>query len=163
MECYHNMVDQNPQKRILRPWNQWECHCLHRRPHIWNSRTSGASRHQHTGELPLEQKLKIPLQDISTCSSPNIYRMCRTRHFRWKGQCATEIQLLNTPHDRRRCLQAMTPLWCSPINTLCFPQKTGAWTFAAGGWGESDTCHQYYVVTWQRRLRLLSIRALICF
>ena len=29
--------------------------------------------------------------------------MCRTRHFRSKGQCATEIQLLNTPHDRRCC------------------------------------------------------------
>ena len=90
MKCYHNMVDQIPQKRILRPWNQWESHCLYRRPHIWNSRTSVASRHQHTRELPLEQKLKIPLIDKPTCSSPNIYRMCRTRHFRWKGQCATK-------------------------------------------------------------------------
>ena len=44
-KCYHNMVDQIPQKRILRPWNQWESHCLHGRPHIWNSHTSGASRH----------------------------------------------------------------------------------------------------------------------
>ena len=51
--------------------------------------------------------------------------MCRTRHFRSKGQCATEIQLLNTPHDRRCCRghQAMTPLWCSSINTLWFLQK----------------------------------------
>ena len=32
--------------------------------------------------------------------------MCRTRHVRWKGQCATEIQLLNTPHDRRCCRYA---------------------------------------------------------
>ena len=32
--------------------------------------------------------------------------MCRTRHFRRKGQCATEIQLLNTPHDRRCCRHA---------------------------------------------------------
>ena len=32
--------------------------------------------------------------------------MCRTRHFRWKGQCATEIQLFNTPHDRRSCRHA---------------------------------------------------------
>ena len=54
MEYYHNMVDKIPQKRILRPWNQRESHCLHRRPYIWNLRTSGASRHQHTKELPLE-------------------------------------------------------------------------------------------------------------
>ena len=52
MKCYHDMVDQIPPKRILWPWNQWESHCLHRRPHIWNSRTSGASRHQNTRELP---------------------------------------------------------------------------------------------------------------
>ena len=35
-KCFRNMVDQIPQKRILRPWNQWESHCLHRWPHIWN-------------------------------------------------------------------------------------------------------------------------------
>ena len=44
-KCYRNMVDQIPQKRILRLRNQWESHCLHRRPHIWNSRTSGPSHH----------------------------------------------------------------------------------------------------------------------
>ena len=49
-KCYHNMVDQIPQKRILRPRNQWESNCLHRRPHIWNSRTSGASRHHGAHE-----------------------------------------------------------------------------------------------------------------
>ena len=38
------------QKRILQPWNQWESHCLHRRPHIWNSRTSGPSRHHGAHE-----------------------------------------------------------------------------------------------------------------
>ena len=125
---------------------------------------------EHTRELPLEQKLNlhqvgIPLKDIPTCSSMDIYHMCRTRHFRGKGQCATEIQLLNTPHDRRCCHgdQAMTPPWCSSISTLCFPQKTGAWTFATGGGGDNDTCHQDYMVTWQRRRRLLSIQALICF
>ena len=59
MKCYHDMVDQIPPKRILWPWNQWESHCLHRRPHIWNSRTSGASRHQNTRELPLEQKVNL--------------------------------------------------------------------------------------------------------
>ena len=59
MKCYHDMVDQIPPKRILWPWNKWESHCLHRRPHIWNSRTSGASRHQNTRELPLEQKVNL--------------------------------------------------------------------------------------------------------
>ena len=59
MKCYHDMVDQIPPKRILWLWNQWESHCLHRRHLIWNSRTSGASRHQNTGELPLEQKVNL--------------------------------------------------------------------------------------------------------
>ena len=49
-KCYRNMVDQIPQKCILRPRNQWESHCLHRQPHIWNSRTSGASRHHGAHE-----------------------------------------------------------------------------------------------------------------
>ena len=63
--------------------------------------------------------------------------MCRTHHFHWKGQCATEIQVLNTPHERQCCHghQAMMPLWRSSINTLCFPQKTGTWTFHDRGWG----------------------------
>ena len=59
MKCYHNMVDQIPPKCSLWPWNLWESHCLHQRPHIWNSRTSGASHHQNTRELPLEQKLNF--------------------------------------------------------------------------------------------------------
>ena len=63
--------------------------------------------------------------------------MCRTCHFRWKGQCATEIQLLNTPHDRRCCYgrQGMTPLWCSSINRLCFPPKNWRVNFRDRGWG----------------------------
>ena len=63
--------------------------------------------------------------------------MCRTRHFRSKGQCATEIQLLNTPHDRQCCRghQAMTPLWCSSINTLWFLQKNCRVHVRGRGWG----------------------------
>ena len=84
-------------------------------------------------------KKAIPLKDIPTCTSTDIYHMCRTRYLRWKGQRATEIELLNTPHDRPRCRQAMTPLWCSSINTLCFPQKTNKqnWCvhFRDRGWG----------------------------
>ena len=116
-------------------------------------------------ELLLEQMLSLHQvgKDIPTYSGTDIYHMCRTLHFRWKGQCATEIQFLNTPHDRRSCRQAMTPLWCSSIDTLWFPQKTGVCTFATRGGGGSYTCHQDYVVTWQRRLWLLSIQVLICF
>ena len=59
-KCYRNMVDQIPHKRILRPGNQWESRCLHRRPCIWNSHR--AVRHvimEHTRELSLEQKLNL--------------------------------------------------------------------------------------------------------
>ena len=61
--------------------------------------------------VPLEQKVNLhqvgePLKAIPTCSSTDIYRMCRTRHFCWKGQCATEILLLNTLHDGRCCRHA---------------------------------------------------------
>ena len=58
-KCYHDVLDQIPQKHILRHSNQWESQCLFGLPHIWNSRTSGASRHQNTGELPLKQKLNL--------------------------------------------------------------------------------------------------------
>ena len=137
MNCFHNLVEQIPQKCILLPWSQWESHCLHRRPHIWNSFSDGASRHKHTRELPLEQKLN--LHQVG-----DIYHMCRTRHLRWKGQRASEIQLLNTPHDRRRRNQTMAPLWCCSINTICFPtNKTKNKT--------------------KKMARLLAIQALICF
>ena len=112
------------------PWNQWESHCIHRWPHIWNSHTSGASRHQNTTEVPLEQKLNLhqvgdPIKRHTDLLNywyiiHNIWWTC---HFRSKGQCATEIQLLNTPHDRWRCRKAMTPLWCSSIDTLCTRKK----------------------------------------
>ena len=100
----------------------------------------GASRHQNTRELPFEQKLNLrqvddPIKNIPTCSSTDIYRICRTQRLRWKGQRATEIQPLNTPHDRRCCRQAMTPRWCSSIDTLCFPQKNWRVHFRHQGWG----------------------------
>ena len=119
MKCYHSMVDQIPQKRILRPWNQWESHCLHRRPHIWNSHTSGASHDHNTRELALKQKLNFHQLGVTI----KRHHMCRSRHFVEKDSCAKEIQLLNTPHDRRRYRQAMTQHWFSSINTICSPQK----------------------------------------
>ena len=124
-KCYRNTVDQIPQKRSYGPE-------INGNPIVYIADLTfeiraRAVRHvimEHTREL----KWAIPLKDISTCSSTDIYHMCRTRHFRWKGRCATAIQLLNTPHDRR-CFhgrQAMTSLWCSSINTLCFALKAGA-------------------------------------
>ena len=99
---------------------------------MWNSQTSGASRHRNTRELPIKQKVNLhqdqggdhikrywPVEEQVYI----IVVVARTRFFRRKGQCVTEMQLFNTPHDRRRCGEAMTPLWCSSINTLCFPQK----------------------------------------
>ena len=59
MKHFHDMVDHSHQKRIWRPWNQCGSICLHLQRHIWNSRTSGASRYRDTRELPLEQRLNI--------------------------------------------------------------------------------------------------------
>ena len=53
---FRDMVDNIHQKRIWLPWNQCGSISLHLRRHIWNSCTSGASRHRDTRELPLEQR-----------------------------------------------------------------------------------------------------------
>ena len=114
MKFYDDMFDQIPRKRMLWPRNQRETHCLHRWPHIWNSRTSGASRHPNTMELPLKQKQNLHQIGDPIKRHTDLFKygyiilLCRTHHFRWKGQCATEIQFLNTPHDRLRCRQVMT-------------------------------------------------------
>ena len=165
MKFYRNMVDQIPQKHIL-----WPFTAFYDLPFEIRTR---AVRHvimEYTRELLLEQKLKLhqvgdPIKrHTNLFKFGYIYHMCRTHHFRSKGQCATEIQLLNTPHDRRCCHQAMTPLWCSSINTLWFPQKKLPRARSRPGVGATAIlCHQDYVVKWQRRRRLLSIQALICF
>ena len=59
MKYVHDIFDHNPQKRILRPWNQWESLLLHLQFLIWNSHMSGASRHQNTWKLPLKARLHI--------------------------------------------------------------------------------------------------------
>ena len=48
------------------------------------------------------------------------------------------------------------------FHTPSLPQKLTR-IFATGGGGDSNTCHRDNVVTWQRRLRLLSIQTLNCF
>ena len=128
MKCYHDMVDQIPPKRILWPWNQWESHCLHRWPHIWNSHERCVTSSEHEG-IPAWTKGK-------PSSSTDIYRMCRTRHFRWKGQCATEIQLLNTPHDRRCCRHASDDATLMQFDWhALFPGKNWRMHFCHRGWG----------------------------
>ena len=64
------------------------------------------SRHHGAHEgTPAWTKAKVNLHQVGdpikrqlTCSSTDIYHVCRTRHFRWKGQCDTEIQLLRFTH-----------------------------------------------------------------
>ena len=38
----------------------------------------------------------------------------------------SEIAVLNTPHDRQCCPQAMTPFWCSPVCTYCLKKLAHA-------------------------------------
>ena len=63
-------------------------------------------------------KQAIPLKNIPTCWSTDISLLCRNSHFHWKGQCASEIQLLNTLLDQLRCHHGkqMTPVWRSSIS-----------------------------------------------
>ena len=51
-----------------------------------------------------------------------------------KGQCASEIQLLNTPHDQLRCHHGkqMTPVWRSSISHAQSLTKTSTRIFATG-------------------------------
>ena len=150
MNCIHDMVDNIHQKRISRPWHQCRSICLHLRCHIWNSCTSGMSRHRDTRKLPLEQRPKFhragyPIEKHSIC------------HLYWKGQCASEIQLLNTPHDQLRCRHGkqMTPVLAQFDFTRSVSCKNWHAHFHDRGWGDCDTCHQDNVVTSQWRLRLL--------
>ena len=110
-------------------------------------------------------KQAIPSKNIPTCWSTDISYLCRTCHFHWNGQCASEIQLLNTPHDQLRCRHGkqMTPVWRSSISHAQSPAKTSTRIFVTGDGGDCDTCHQDNLVTWQRRLRLLSIQTLNYF
>ena len=168
MNYFHDMVDNIHQKRIWRPSNQCGSICLHLRRHIWNSRVHvTSSGHEGT---PAWTKAKpsssrgFHRKQIPTCWSTDISQSCRICHFHWKGQCASEIQLLNTTHDKLRCRHGkqMTPVWRSSISHSQSLAKNSTRIFATGGGGDSDTRHRDNVVTWQRRLRLLSIQTLNC-
>ena len=80
-----------------------------------------ALRHQNTRELPFKQRPNI-LQVRSMLKRKYI-TVVYNLHLRWKRQCATEIPLLNTPHDRHRCHQADDPILVQLGLTHCLPQK----------------------------------------
>ena len=172
MNYFHHMVDNIHQKRIWRPWNQCGSICLHLRRHIWNLRVHERSVASlgHEG-TPAWTKAKPSSSRRShrktyRPAEARIYHSCvKLAIFIVKGQCASEIQLLNTPHDQLRCRHGkqMTPVWRSSISHAQSPAKTSTRIFVTRGGGDCDTCHQDHVVTWQRRLRLLSIQTLNCF
>ena len=97
MKCFQDMAHHIHQKRIWRPWNQCRSFWLHLHRLLWNSPTSGASRHWDTTELPLENKVQtfikqaIPLKNILACWCIAASKLCRTYHFHWKGQWASQI------------------------------------------------------------------------
>ena len=73
-----------------------------------------------------------------------------------------ERSVTSSAHEGTRCRhgEQMTPVWRNSISHAQSPAKTITRIFATGGGGDSDTCHRDNVVTWQRRLRLLSIHTL---
>ena len=92
MNYFHDMVDNIHQKRIWRPWNQCGSLCLHLRRQIWNSCTSGSSRHRDTRELPLEQRPNhhdtgCPVPDVSIYYMSNINELPDGILFHWFCKC----------------------------------------------------------------------------
>ena len=137
------MVDNIHQKRIWRPWNQCGSICLHLRHHIWNSHTTShlkfvtSSGHEGT---PAWTKAKPSSSRRSyrktyRPAEARIYHSC-VEHFHRKGQCASEIQLLNTPHDHLRCRHGkqMTRVWHSSISHAQSPEKNWHAHFRDRGW-----------------------------
>ena len=62
--------------------------------------TRGNSR-LNKGQSVIKQV--IPLEKIPTRWSTDVLKLCRICHFYWKGQCTSEIQLLNIPHVQLHC------------------------------------------------------------
>ena len=120
-------------------------------------RTGGNSRLNKARTLT---KQAIPSKNIPTCWSTDISWLCRTCQFRWKGQCATEMQLLTHRMINAVVAMRLTLLWHNSISHTRSPAKTGTRIFVTGG---IDTCHHDYVVTWERLLRLLSFQTSNCF
>ena len=131
------MVGHIHQKRIWLPRNQCGSICLHLRRHIWNSRTSGASRHWDRRELPLEQRpTRRSHWKTYTPAEARIYHSC-VEHAIFIGKVSVhlKIQRLNTPHDQLRCRHGkqMKPVRHSSISHAQSPAKKLARAFSQPG------------------------------
>ena len=81
---FHDVVDRIHEKRIWRPCNQCGSICLHLRRHIWNSRTSGASRHRDTRDQRPNSPCRRSRWKTYRPAEARIYHSCvelRTCHF----------------------------------------------------------------------------------
>ena len=163
MNYFHDMVDNIHQKCIWRPWNQCGSICLDLRRHIWNCAfTSEASRHRDTKELPLEQRPNLhqasdPIEKHTDLLKHGYIIVVKNLSFSlertvyiWNSACK---QLVATGSRWRRS-------GADRLHTPSLPQKSGTRIFVTGG--DCDTCHHDNAVTWQRRMRLLSIQTLNC-
>ena len=173
MNYFHDMVDNIHQKRIWRPWNQCGSICLHLRRHIWNSRVHErsvtSSGHEGT---PAWTKAK---PSSSRRSHRKTYRPAeaRTYHscvelviFIGKDSVHLKIQLCKYT----AWSTALSPRVADDAGLAQFDftrpvsrKKTDTRIIVTGGGGDCDTCRHDNVVTWQRRLWLLSIQTLNCF
>ena len=119
MKCSHVMVDYTPQKHVLRFWNQSESPLWHG---IWNTHTSGTSRHQNTKKPVLEKRLERAVCD---------------RHSAFKHTLSTAFSSSKWPQSA----------WSS-INTVCPPQKVSR-ALARQGWGQKRYLPLALVVAWR--------------
>ena len=170
MNYFHDMVDNIHQKRIWHPWNQ--CYLFTSATSHLKFARARAERHVTgtRGNSCLKKakpsSIRRSHRKTNQPAEAWIYRSCvELAIFIGKGSVHLKFSFLNTPHDQRRCRHGRrwTRSGAVRFHTPSRPQKLARALFATGGGGDSDTCHRDNVVTWQRRLRLLSIQNLNCF
>ena len=147
MKCYHDLVDQIPQKRMLRPSNQWESHCLHRRPHIWNSRTSGASRHENSR---LNKSLTFIKRAIPLKTYGPIQVRIHHRYVELAISVGKDSVRQNFSFKTYHMIDDVVVKWWRHSGAVQLTRsdsrkKTGACTFATGV-GRQRYLHHEYVV-----------------
>ena len=167
MNYFHDIVDDIHQKRSWRPWNQRGSICLHLRRHIWNSSVT-SSAHEGT---PAWTKAK---PSSSRRTHRKTYRPAEARIYHscvelaiFIGKGSVHMKFRFWTHHMTNFVVATGSRWRRSgvvrFHTLSHPQKLSRAFSRPGDGGDSDTCHRDNVVTWQRRLRLLSIHTLNCF
>ena len=172
MNYFHDMVDNIHQKRSWRPWNQRGSICLHLRRHIWNShvheRCVTSSAHEGT---PAWTKAK---PSSSRRSHRKTYRPAEARIYHscvelaiFIGKGSVHLKFSFWTHRMINFVVATGSRWRRSglirFHRLSLPQKLSRAFSRPGGGGDSDICHRDNVVTWQRKLRLLSTHTLNCF